>query len=190
MRVNSLYRTVVLQAYPTPKQEKLLRKAEESVFRFLELSRRELQKLLYLKFKDNKIDPRMLNLLTQRFTGSLGEKAILCFDKNNSKFANENGIWFVEVKLTRDRNSREKILIARSDNEYYDIIQDLSKFPFIMVRENDKWFIYVSIPVKIESNNLVVGIDLNVRKWVVAPYEDRFFSMLQNTPRKLISFRN
>jgi len=175
MRVNSLYRTVVLQAYPTPKQEKLLRKAEESVFRFLELSRRELQKLLYLKFKDNKIDPRMLNLLTQRFTGSLGEKAILCFDKNNSKFANENGIWFVEVKLTRDRNSREKILIARSDNEYYDIIQDLSKFPFIMVRENDKWFIYVSIPVKIESNNLVVGIDLNVRKWVVAPYEDRFF---------------
>jgi len=175
MRVNSLYRTVILQAYPTPKQEKLLRKVEESVFKFLELSRMELQKLLYQKFKDSELEPRILSLLVHRFTGSLGEKAILCFDWKNSKFVNENGIWFVEVKLAKGRNAREKILIARSDNEYYDVIQDLSKFPFVMVRENDKWFVYVSIPVKTQSNGLVVGIDFNLRKWVVAPYEGRPF---------------
>jgi len=173
LRVHTLYRTVILQAYPTPKQEKLLKKVEESVFRFLELSRTELQKLLYHKFKNDGIEPRMLALLTQRFTGALGEKAILCFDKDNSKFVQENGVWFVEVKLDKGRNAREKILIAKSDNEYYDMIEHLSTFPFVMVRENDKWFVYVSIPVETQSNGLVVGIDFNLRKWVAAPYEGK-----------------
>ena len=173
MRVHSLYRTVILQAFPTPSQEKKLKKAEESVFKFLELSRRELQKLLYHKFKNDGIEPRMLSLLTQRFTGSLGEKAILCFDKDNSKFVNGDGVWFVEVKLAKGRNSREKILIAKSDSEYYDIIQDLSKFPFVIVRENDKWFVYVSISVEPSTNGKIVGIDFNVGKWVASPYEGR-----------------
>jgi len=173
MRVHSVYRTVILQAFPTPCQEKLLKKAEESVFKFLELSRNELQKLLYHKFKNDGIEPRMLALLTQRFTGSLGEKAILCFDKGNSKFVNDEGVWFVEIKLAKGRNSRERILIAKSDNEYYDVIQDLSKFPFVITRENDKWFVYVSIPVEPKSNGLVVGIDFNMGKWVASPYEGR-----------------
>ena len=173
MRVHSLYRTVILQAFPTPSQEKLLKKAEKSVFKFLELSRMEIQKLLYRKLKDEGIEPRMLSILVHRFTGSLGEKAILCFDKGNSKFVNENGIWFVEVKLAKGRNSRERILIAKSDNEYYDVIQDLSKFPFVIARENDKWFVYVSIPVEHQSNDLVVGIDFNMKKWVASPYEGR-----------------
>jgi len=175
MRVYNLYRTVILQAYPTLSQEKLLRKAEESVFKFLELSRRELQKLLYHKFKNDGIEPRMLTLLTQRFTGSLGEKTILCFDDYNSKFVCENGIWYVEVKLSKGRNARERILIAKSNNEYYDVIEELKNFHFVMVRENDKWFVYVSIPVEPQSNGLVVGVDFNLRKWVVAPYEGRPF---------------
>jgi putative transposase len=173
MRVHSTYRTVILQAFPTPKQEKALRKAEESVFRFLELSRRELQKLLYHKFKDDGIEPRMLSLLTQRFTGSLGEKAILCFDKDNSKFIRENGIWYVEVKLAKGRNARERIPIAKSDNEYYDVIEDLSTFPFVVARENDKLFVYVSIPVEQQLNGLVVGIDFNMGKWIASPYEGK-----------------
>jgi len=153
--------------------EIILRKAEENVFKFLELSRRELQKLLYHKFKNDGIEPRMLSLLTQRFTGSLGEKAILCFDKDNSKFMQENGAWFVEVKLSRGKNARERILIARSDCEYYDVIDHLSTFPFVMARENDKWFVYVSIPTEQQSNGLVVGIDFNLRKWVASPYDGR-----------------
>ena len=173
MRVHSLYRTVILQAFPTPSQEKLLRKAEKSVFRFLELSRRELQKLLYHKFKDDGIEPRMLTLLTQRFTGSLGEKAILCFDDDNSKFVCENGIWYVEVKLAKGRNSRERVLIAKSDNEYYDVIEELKNFHFVVTRENDKWFVYVSIPVEPSTNGKIVGIDFNIGKWVASPYEGR-----------------
>ncbi|MEQ9714485.1 MAG: zinc ribbon domain-containing protein [Candidatus Asgardarchaeum sp.] len=46
----------------------------------------------------------------------------------------------------------------------------MSTFPFVIVRENDKWFCYVSIPVKQETNNLIIGIDFNLRKWVAAPY--------------------
>jgi len=172
MRVHSTYRTVILQIFPTPKQEKILRKAEESVFKFLELSRRELQKLLYHKFKDDSIEPRMLTLLCQPFTGSLGEKAILCFDRRNSKFVCENGIWYVEVKLARGRNAREKILIAKRNCEYYDVIEDCSQF-FVIARENDIWFVYVSIPITNETNGKIVGIDFNLRKWVAAPYEGK-----------------
>lgn len=127
----------------------------------------------------------MLSLLCKRFTGSLGEKAILCFDKDNSKFVCEDGIWYIEVKLARGRNSREKILIARSENEYYDVIQDLARYPFIMVRENDKWFVYVSIPVKREINDLVIGIDFNIGKWVASPYKGRplFFDVREYEDR-------
>lgn len=174
MRVHTTYRTVILQMFPTPKQEKLLKKSMDNVFKFLELSRFELSKMMYEKFKEEGIEPRMLALLVQRFTGSLGDKAILCFDKNNSKFVNENGIWYVELKLGRGRDSRERILIARSDNEYYDAIEDLSTFPFVITREADKWFVYVSIPVKtVKTKDFVVGINFNMGKWVAAPYEGR-----------------
>ena len=172
MIISGQYRTVILQAYPTPKQEEVLKKAEQSVLKFLEISRLELQKMLYHRFNDG-IEPRMLNLLCKRFTGSLGEKAILCFDKDNSKFVNDRSIWFVEVKLARGRNRREKILIAKSDNEYYDVIEHLATLPFIMVRENDKWFVYVSVPVASQQSDVVVGIDFNIRKWVAAPYDGK-----------------
>jgi putative transposase len=42
-----------------------------------------------------------------------------------------------------------------------------------MVRENDKWFVYVSIPVEQQSNGLVVGVDFNISKWVAAPVDGR-----------------
>lgn len=53
MKVDSSYRTVILQAFPTPEQEKALLKAEHDVFKFLQMSRLELQKLIYHKFKDS-----------------------------------------------------------------------------------------------------------------------------------------
>ena len=173
MRVHSTYRTVILRVHPTPEQERKLLKAEQSVFEFIEMSRRELQRLLYNKFKNDGIEPRTLELLAQRFTGSMGEKAVIPFDRVNSKFICENGNWYVEVKLARGRNQREKLLLTKPDNDYYDVIENLSKYPFILVRENDKWFVYVSIPVEPSSNGLVVGIDFNMHKWVAAPYEGR-----------------
>jgi len=172
VRIKPEYRTVVLQCYPSGEQEKLLRKAEVSALKFIDFSRREFQKHLYNKFKgiDGNIDPRMLTLLAQRFTGSMSEKSILVFDKDNSKFINENGAWFVEVKLFSGRNSRVRIPLAKTERKYYDVIENLSRFPFYITREDDKWFVYVSIKFSPVVNDIIVGVDFNFRKWVASPY--------------------
>jgi transposase len=165
-----------MQAYPTPEQDKVLRGVEQSVFNFLDMSKNAIQKLLYQKAKDN-IPSRMLALLAKRFTGSMGNKAILCFDKDNSRFIQNNGAWFVEIALKKGKNPRERILISRTDNSYYEDIEHLSQFPFTLVRENDKYFVYVSIPVqKSVVDCKVIGVDFNFRNWVASePYGKPFF---------------
>ena len=172
MRVNSQYRTVIIRLFPLPKQEELLKKCEKEVIKFLELSRIELQKMLYHKIKEAgiEISMRSLALLSQRFTGSLGEKALIPFDEN-AKFINENGFWFVEVQLFKGKGNRIKIPIAKSELPYYEAIEEIQGLPFIITRENEDWFAYVSIPVQNNSNGKVVGIDFNLRNWVASPYE-------------------
>jgi transposase len=176
MRVNTKYRTVIIRLYPTPKQEAMLKKAEEEVLKFLHLSRLELQKMLYHRMKEMGIELSMytLSLLTQRFTGSLGEKAIIPFDTDyNAKFVNDNGIWFVEVQLFKGKGNRIRIPIAKTELPYYEAIDEIQGLPFIITHEDDKWFAYVSVPVKAEPNDLVVGVDFNLRMWVASPYEGR-----------------
>jgi transposase len=172
MRVNSQYRTVIIKLYPSPEQENLLKKAELEVTKFLNLSRLELQKLLYHKMKDCgvEISMRSLNLLVQRFTGSLGEKSLIPFD-DNARFVNDNGIWFVEVQLFKGRGNRIRIPIAKTELPYYEAIGELEGLPLVITRENEDWFAYVSIPMKADPNGLIVGIDFNLRKWVASPYE-------------------
>jgi len=173
VKLKTEYRTVILQCYPTKEQEKLLRKAEVLALRFIDFSRRDYQKHLYNKFKEigENIDPRMLTLLTQRFTGSMSDKSLLVFDKNNSKFVKENGAWLVEVKLFKGRNSRIRIPLAKTERKYYDVIENLSKFPFYITREGDKWFVYVSVPVSSAVNSdIIVGVDFNFKKWVASTY--------------------
>jgi putative transposase len=173
MRVSSQYRTVVVRLYPTEQQEKLLLKAEKEVLKFLELSRFELQKMLYHKIGEEVgISKRSLNLLVQRFTGSLGEKAILPFD-DNAKFVNDNGIWFLEVQLFAGKGNRIRIPLAKTEVPYYSVLDELDGLPIVITRENSDWFAYVSIPVTTASNGLVVGVDFNYRKWVASPYEGR-----------------
>jgi transposase len=171
MRVNSQYRTVTVRLLPLPEQEILLRKAEMEVIKFLSLSRYELQSMLYHKMKDYgvEISMRSLNLLVQRFTGSLGEKTIIPFD-DNAKFVNDNGLWFVEVQLFKERGNRIRIPIAKSEVPYYEAIGELEGLPLLITRENEDWFAYVSIPVKADPNGLIVGVDFNLRKWVASPY--------------------
>jgi transposase len=172
MRVNTQYRTVIIRLYPLPEQEKMLEKCEKEVIKFLELSRLELQKMLYHKIKEAgiEISMRSLSLLAQRFTGSLGEKALIPFD-DNAKFINENGFWFIEVQLFKGKGNRMKIPIAKTELPYYEAIEEIEGLPFIITRENEDWFAYVSIPVQNNSNGKVVGIDFNLRNWVASPYE-------------------
>jgi transposase len=172
LRVNTQYRTIIIRLYPFPNQEKLLEKCEKEVIKFLELSRLELQKMLYHKIKKKgiKISMRSLSLLAQRFTGSLGEKALIPFD-DNAKFINEDGFWFVEVQLFKGSGNRIKIPIAKTELPYYEAIEELQGLPFVITRENEDWFAYVSIPVQNNGNKKIIGIDFNLRNWVASPYK-------------------
>ena len=175
MRVSSLYRTVIVRLYPTEQQEKLLLKAEKEVLKFLEISRFEFQKMLYHKIGEEiGISKRSLSLLVQRFTGSMGEKAILPFD-DNAKFVNDNGIWFLEVQLFAGKGNRIRIPLAKTEVPYYSALDELDGLPIVITRENSDWFAYVSIPVSQTSNGLIVGVDFNYRKWVASPYEGKPF---------------
>jgi hypothetical protein len=176
VRVSIRYRTVIIRLYPTPKQEALLRKAEEEALKFLGLSRLELQKMLYHRMKEMGVELSMytLSLLTQRFTGSLGEKAIIPFDTDyNARFVNDGGIWFVEAQLFKGKGNRMRIPIAKTELPYYDVIEEVQGLPFTIVRENTDWYAYVSAPVSSECNGTIVGIDFNIRMWVASPYEGR-----------------
>ena len=172
MKVDSLYRTVVIQIFPTREQEKLLRRAEVEVLKFINCSRSKLVSLIRKSFENEDISTRSIVLLAHRFTGSLGNKAIIPFDSQNSGFVKDGDNWYVEVKLKRV-GGKERILICRPDCKYYECIEEMCSYPFVITRENSQWFVYVSIPVETKSNCLVVGIDFNFRKWVAAPYEGR-----------------
>jgi transposase len=172
--VNSQYRTVIVKLLPLPEQEVLLRKAELEVTKFLNLSRYELQNMLYHRMKECGVELSMytLSLLVQRFTGSLGEKSLIPFDTDyNARFINDNGLWFVEVQLFKGKGNRIRIPMAKSEVPYYEAIGELEGLPLVIACENEDWFAYVSIPVKADPNGLIVGVDFNMRKWVASPYE-------------------
>jgi transposase len=172
VRVDTRYRTVIVRLYPLPEQEVLLRKCEQEVLKFLDISRLELQNMLYHKAKEKGVElsARTLALLAQRFAGSVGGKAIIPFD-DNARFVEENGAWFVELQLFKGRGNRVRIPVAKTEVPYYEALGELEGLPLFITRENDDWFAYVSIPIQEEASDLVVGVDFNLRKWVVAPYE-------------------
>lgn len=177
MNVSSTYRTAILLLEPDEFQGKILQYCEQGAIKFLNLSRMKLQSQLQIQMKQeiSELSRRSIELLSQRFTGSLGEKAIIPFDERNSKFLFEDNSWFVEIRPLRDLKHGDRIRIpcARSELNYYSAIEDLSTFPFFIARENDKWFAYVSIPQKIISSERQIGIDFNVRKWVAAGREGK-----------------
>jgi len=165
--ISSLYRTVIVRLYPTEQQEKLLLKVEKEVLKFLKLSRFELQKTLYHKASEAGINVSRytIALLVQRFTGSMGEKAIIPYNTEyNAKFVNDNGIWFLEVQLSAGKGNRIRIPLAKTEVPYYSALDELDGLPIVITRENSDWFAYVSIPVSRASNGLIVGVDFNYRK--------------------------
>jgi len=179
MRLNTLYRTVILQLEPDRETEKLMLKHSQEFIKFLGMTRLELQKLLYRKIRSEEKWSRMIDLFVQRATGSLGEKGILLFDKKNSKFIHENGIWFLELKFSREEKAR--VMLMKTEVPYYDVIDEFSQWPFMVTKENDKWFAYISIPVKNNAGDKVVGIDFNLNKWVATTVDSKplFFDASQ-----------
>lgn len=174
MRVETSYRTVVIQLNPDREDERDLRKATESVFKFIGQSKFDLQKLLYAKFKDEPMpSARSVALMVQRFTGAVGEKHMLPVDASTSKFIHDKE-WFLEAsirKKSKEGFTRVRIPVSKTEVPYYADIEDMLGFPTVIVRENDKWFAYVSIKEKLPHTEVNVGIDFNFSKWVAAPSE-------------------
>jgi putative transposase len=63
--------------------------------------------------------------------------------------------------------------IAKTGNKYYDVIEDSVGLPFAIVREDDRWYAYISAPNKTEPNGNVVGIDFNEATWVASKVDGR-----------------
>jgi putative transposase len=168
------YRTIRLELLPDTKVEKALKWGELEAVKFIELTKNDYTSRLYHKFiKISKLGTRTVSLLARRFTGSFGGKAIIPFDEDNSKFISENGYWFVELALTRGKKPRLRVPIAKTSNKYYNVIEDCLGLPFIIVREDDKWFAYISAPNNVEPNSNIVGIDFNEGTWVASMVDGR-----------------
>jgi putative transposase len=159
---------------PSRQVEKALKWGELEAMKFIELSSRDFQNRLYHKFsKISELGSYTVALLAQRFIGSCRGKAVIPFNSQNSKFLNENGCWFVEVALTRGKKPRLRVPIAKTDNKYYDVIENCVGLPFAIVREDDRWYAYISAPNNIEPNSNVVGIDFNEATWVASKADSR-----------------
>lgn len=195
MRVNIRYRTVILQMNPNRDMKKELRKSMEYIQSFMEMSRIEIQKLLYYKWKSMNISisTNTISLLTQRFSGTATgkDKKFLYVYDLNSRFVFDKE-WFLEVQLHSKTGKhiepRIRIPVHRTEVPYYSDIQDMVGYGTTITEEADKWFAYVQIPVyshEDEWKEKIVGIDFNFRKWVAAMSDERplIFNVKKYTDR-------
>jgi hypothetical protein len=179
MKVHSAYRTVILQMKPDLAAQKELRKVMEWVQSFLDMSRIDIQGMLYRKWKDMGIpmSTRIVALLTQRFAGAVTgkDKRFLYLYGENSRFVYDRE-WFLEAQLhSKDGKHvppRIRIPVYKTEVPYYADIQDMAGYPVMVTEEGEKWFAYVQIPVEFDDRGIegkVIGIDFNFNKWVAAP---------------------
>ena len=183
MRISSQYRTIILQLNPDRDMVKTLRKSMEWVQSFLDMSRIEIQKMMYNKWKEMGIpmSSSIVSLLTQRFSGSAtgkDKRFLYVYDKN-SRFVFDKE-WFLEVQLYAKTGKhivpRVSIPVHRTEVPYYQDIKDMEGYGTMITEEAAKWFAYVSVPVEShedEWDHKVVGIDFNMRKWVASMRDGR-----------------
>ena len=183
MRINSMYRTAILQMNPDKKMASELKKSMAWVQEFLNMSRTEIQMMLYSRFKELNIpmNTRTTSLLTKRFSGSAtgNDKRFLYVDDDNSKFVFDKE-WFLEVQLHAKTGKhiepRVRIPVYKTELPYYDDIKDMMGYGITITEEGEKWFAYVQIPVESHEDEWkenVVGIDFNFRKWVASKMDGR-----------------
>ena len=183
MRINSMYRTAILQMNPDKKMASELKRSMTWVQEFLNMSRLEIQKMLYNKFKELNIpmNTRTTSLLTKRFSGSTtgSDKRFLYVDDDNSRFVFDKD-WFLEVQLHAKTGKhiepRVRIPVHKTELPYYDDIKDMIGYPITITEEGEKWFAYVQIPVESHEDEWkenVVGIDFNFRKWLASKMDGR-----------------
>ena len=195
MRINTTYRTAILQMNPDKKMAAELKQSMTWVQEFLDMSRTEIQKMLYNKWKEMNIpmSTRITALLMQRFSGAATgrDKRFLYVYNENSRFIFDKE-WFLEVQLHsktgKHPDPRIRIPVSKTELPYYDDIKDMMGYGITITQEAEKWFAYVQIPVESHQEEWienVVGIDFNFRKWVAAGLDGRplFFNVKEYTER-------
>lgn len=195
MRIDTKYRTAILQMKPDKKMVVELKQSMTWVQEFLDMSRIEIQKLLYNKFKEKNIpmSTRITALLMQRFSGAStgSDKRFLYVYNANSRFVFDKE-WFLEVQLHsktgKHPDPRIRIPVCKTEVPYYGDIKDMMGYGITITEEGEKWFAYVQIPVEShqdEWKEKVVGIDFNFRKWVAASVDGRpiLFNVKEYTQR-------
>jgi len=168
------YRAITLRCEPNRYERMLLNANLLAVTRLTEVSKIEFQKLLYHKFKDEKLDiaSRVIDLMLQRSARTLMANKLLPIDDRIYKFKKENGAWFLDILLKKGRQGgkSERVLIPiyKSDCSYYGDILDEASYPGTIYKQGDDFFVCVTIPVAKNYEEarptVYCGIDLNQRK--------------------------
>lgn len=176
MNIDIQYKTVILRLNPSSDQVKELKKSMAGINRFLEMSRIDIQKLLYNRWKElNEPYPgkRSIALMVQRFS-NFSQKEFTVFNSDNSKFVYDKE-WFLEVQV-RTKNDghlapRLRIPVNKTEVPYYADIETMIGYPMMVVRENDKWFAYIQMGKEITHSDTIVSVDFNFNKWVASPID-------------------
>lgn len=183
MKVHAKYKTVILQLNPDVQMQKEMRKVMDWTQSFLDMSRLEIQGMLYRKWGEMGIpmSTSIVSLLMQRFSGSVTgkDKRFMYIYNQNSRFVYDKQ-WYLEAQLHSKSGKhippRIRIPVHRTEVPYYADIRDMVGYSVMVTEEAEKWFAYVQIPVKFDDAGIeqkIVGIDFNFRKWVAAMVDGR-----------------
>jgi len=170
------YRSVTLRLVPTPKQAEVIDKNLQRVSKFLDISKKEFQALIWRKAREDgelhEAHTRLLDLMAQRFAGAVMGNLIYPLDKRNYKFVRENGYFKIAVRF--EPKTAVTINVDRSGNRYYSDILEDTAYPAFIYKYGNDYFLSVSIPhtYRWEEGRETVycGIDLNQRKHVASFY--------------------
>lgn len=170
------YKSVVIKLVPTLEQKKILDRNLLKVGKFLEISKKELQKLIWKKAREDseikEAHSRLADLLSQRFTNTVMSNLLYPLDCRNYKVIKSNGWYKVAIRF----NPKKEVCIpiSRPDCKYYGEIIENTSYPAFIFKEGANYFLSMSIPLKKRWDknriSIYVGIDLNQRKHVASFY--------------------
>ena len=199
MSTEKEYKSVVLRLVPTPREEKILERNLMKVSKFLEISKREFQKLIRHKAREHpeigEAHSRLVDLLAQRFANTVMGNLLYPLDNRNYRFVKQNGWYKIAVKFKP--RSEMLIPVARSDCRYYGELLENTAYPAFIFKDGGNYFLSVSIPFKRrwekgQRPTVYIGIDLNQRKHAASlynpqtdKYERNLFFDLKPVDRKV-----
>jgi len=187
---------VTLRLVPTPDQADVIDKNLLKVKKFLDISKTEFQKLLWRKAREDEelheAHTRLLDLMAQRFAGTVMGNLLYPLDERNYRFIKDNGYFKAEIRFKP--KVTVTINVDRSGNRYYSDILENTAYPAFIYKYGRDYFMSVSIPHEYRYDDgrptVYCGIDLNQRKHVAcfyhnSEYKETIFFDLAPVDRKI-----